>query len=322
MRVGQNPAKSVDYVSQPERFTIAVVSYIPFLGGYYAQSLDLLKLCLGSIWENTDLPYDLIVFDNASCPEVRAFLLDANESGRIQYLVLSDINIGKGGAWNFIFGAAPGEFIAYADGDVFFYPGWLSTLFGVMQTFPEVGMVTGMPLLNPLDFSTSTISWIDQHPDAQLESGQLLPWDDYWHHAGTLGSDKDAAREFYKQHEAQVLEYLGEKYYVGAGHFQFLARRHVLQDTLPLPSERPMGQVRALDIAINKLGYLRLCTRDWWVEHLGNTLEGWQPMRGVKMPITVIARAPHRTRGVMQWKPVRKLLSRLHNFTFDYLYRS
>lgn len=149
-----------------------------------------------------------------------------------------------------------------------------------------------------------------------------MPWDDYWHHAGTLGSDKDAAREFYNQHEAQVLEYRGGKYYVGAGHFQFLARRQVLQDTLPLPSERPMGQVRALDIAINNRGYLRLCTTDWWVEHLGNTLEGWQPMRGVEMPIKMKERSQHKTGGVIQWKPVRKLLSRLHNFTFDYLYRS
>jgi hypothetical protein len=57
-----------------------------------------LKVCLGSIWENTDVPYDLLVFDNASCPEVCAFLSDTYRKGKIQYLVLSDKNIGKGGA--------------------------------------------------------------------------------------------------------------------------------------------------------------------------------------------------------------------------------
>jgi len=36
----------------------------------------------------------------------------------IQYLVLSDKNLGKGGAWNQIFGGAPGEIIVYSDSDV------------------------------------------------------------------------------------------------------------------------------------------------------------------------------------------------------------
>ena len=321
MRVGQNPAKSIDYVAQPERFTVAVVSYIPFMEGYYAQSLDLLKVCLGSIWENTDLPFDLLVFDNASCSEVRTYLLDAKEAGRIQYLVLSDVNIGKAGAWNFIFGAAPGEFIGYADSDVYFYPGWLTELFRVMQIFPDAGMVTGMPLLNPEEFSTSTINWVDQHPEAQLERGHALTWEDYWHHAGTLGSDKDAARKFFNQHESLLLQYKGQEFYLGAGHFQFLASKQVLQDTLPLPTDRPMGQVRALDTAINELGYMRLCTTEWWVEHLGNSLRGWQPMKEVQ-PISIRKESSRpKTKGIIRWKPVRKLMTKLHSITFDYLYR-
>lgn len=321
MRIGQNPAKSLGYVAQPEKFTIAVVSYIPFMEGYYAQSLDLLKVCLSSIWENTDLPFDLLVFDNASCPEVRAYLLDARDTGKIQYLVLSDVNIGKAGAWNFIFGAAPGEFIAYADSDVYFYPGWLAELYRVMEVFPEAGMVTGMPLLNPEEFSTSTINWISQHPEARLERGHALTWEDYWRHAGTLGSDKDAARKFYDQHESLLMQYKGQKFFLGAGHFQFLARKQVLQETLPLPSDRPMGQVRALDIAINDLGYLRLCTTEWWVEHLGNSLQGWQPMKGVQQLNIGKESSQPKTKGIMRWKPVRKVMTKLHSITFDYLYR-
>jgi hypothetical protein len=321
MRVGQNPAKSIDYVAQPEKFTVAVVSYIPFLDGYYAQSLELLKVCLGSIWENTDAPFDLLIFDNASCLEVRTYLLDSKEAGKIQYLVLSDVNIGKAGAWNFIFGAAPGEFIAYADSDVFFYPGWLTKLSNVMSDFPDAGMVTGMPLLNPEEFSTSTTNWISKHPEAYLERGHVLTWDDYWHHAGTLGNDEDAARKFYDQNESLLLHYKEHKYYIGAGHFQFLARKQVLKKTLPLPSDRPMGQVRALDIAINDLGYLRLCTTDWWVEHLGNSLQGWQPMRGVPKPNIGKGSSRPKNRGIIRWKPVRKVMTKLHSITFDYLYR-
>ena len=151
MRVGQNPAKSVDYVAQPEKVTIAVLNYIPTLGGYYAQSLDVLKTCLSSIWENTDIPYDLLVFDNASCQDVRNYLRDIQGQGKIQYLVLSEKNIGKAGAWNFIFGSAPGEFIAYADSDVYHYPGWLEPQIALLEKIPKIGMVTGMPMWTPAE---------------------------------------------------------------------------------------------------------------------------------------------------------------------------
>jgi len=321
MRVGQNPAKFVNSVAQPAKYTIAVVSYIPFLGGYYSQSLDLLKVCLDSIWMNTDLPFDLIVFDNASCEEVRAYLLDAQAAQRIRFLILSDENVGKAGAWNFIFGAAPGEYLVYADSDIYFYPGWLPALTKVMETFPEVGMVTGMPLLNPEEFSTSTVNWAERNPGALLERGRLLPWKDYWRHAGTLGSDEAVARDFFNQNDALVLNYQGEKYYIGAGHFQFMARSQVLREILPLPSERPMGQVRALDVAINTKGYLRLCTNEWWVEHLGNTLIGWKPLKDVPIPDIGVAEDQCRRGYLLNWKPFRKMMTKLHNFTFDYLYK-
>jgi len=123
MRVGQNPAKSIESVPQPQRITVAVVSYIPFLSGFYAQSLEVLKACLNSLWDTTGQAYDLMVFDNASSPEVQEYLVDAQRQGLIQYLVFSDKNVGKGGAWNFIFQAAPGEIIAYSDSDVRFAPG-------------------------------------------------------------------------------------------------------------------------------------------------------------------------------------------------------
>ena len=60
MRVGQNPAKFIDHVPKPARVTVALVTYIPFLSGYYGESLEVLKVCLESLWKNTGLPYDLL----------------------------------------------------------------------------------------------------------------------------------------------------------------------------------------------------------------------------------------------------------------------
>ena len=317
MRVGQNPAKSIDYVAQPEKVTIAVVSYIPFLSGYYRESLDILKVCLNSIWDNTNLPFDLLVFDNASCSQVQAYLIEARDQGRIQYLVLSDKNIGKGGAWNFIFGAVPGEFIAYADGDIFFYPGWLTATIDALESFQNAGMVTGMPLWSPQQFSTATIEWAQNNPDIHLEKGALLPWEDYWRHSRSLGKQEAEARQHYETCEEYRLEYLGSKFYIGAGHFQFVAKRQILQSILPVPSHRPMGQVRELDIALNEQGYLRLSTQEWWVEHMGNTLPANKKKQTEKSESSWTKyKSP-----IWYWVPFRKFLEWTHGKTFEILYK-
>ena len=44
MREGQNPAKSIDHVPHPRKITVATATYIPYLKGYYAESLEVLKL--------------------------------------------------------------------------------------------------------------------------------------------------------------------------------------------------------------------------------------------------------------------------------------
>ena len=126
MRIGQNPAKAVKQVEQPERITVAVLNFIPFLSGFYAEGLDVLKVCLESARTDPGAEMDLLVFDNGSCEEARQYLLDEHTAGRIQYLLLSEKNLGKGGAWNMILAGAPGEIVAYADSDVQFSPGWLA----------------------------------------------------------------------------------------------------------------------------------------------------------------------------------------------------
>ena len=324
MRLGQNPAKFIERVAQPQRITVALVSYIPFLGGYYAESLEILKLCLNSLWQNTDLPYDLMIFDNASCLEVRNFLQKAHQEGRIQYLVLSDKNVGKGGGWNFIFGAAPGEFIAYADSDVYFFPGWLSAQIALFDKFPNLGMVTGAPLRVPEEFSTKTVEWAQTYPGASLERGVLLPWEDWWRHARSLGLETEAeGRRLYQANQDVCLTYEGKRYFIGAAHYQFVARKEVLQSLTPIPSERPMGQVRSLDIAINANGFLRLCTPEWWVQHLGNTLQDFTFLSSAPAAeITSCLPQTHQSGRGARSPWLRRLLLWLNKKTFDLLYRS
>jgi glycosyltransferase involved in cell wall biosynthesis len=172
MRVGQNPAKYVKTVAKPERITVAVLNYIPFISGFYAEALDVLKVCLKSTRTDAGLPFDLLVFDNGSCEEVKNYLINEQDKGRIQYLFLSEKNLGKGGAWNIMLAGAPGEIIAYADSDCLFYPGgWLNR--SSCWKLPKRGHGHRATFRTNPDFYTSTVAWGDKQ--GEVQRGQFIP---------------------------------------------------------------------------------------------------------------------------------------------------
>ncbi len=319
MRVGQNPIKSVEKIAPPAPVTVVVISSIPFLSGYYAQSLDVLRLCLESLHAHTAGKYDLLVFDNGSCVEVREYLLGEQAKKRIDFLLLSERNIGKPAAWNAAFAAAPGDFVAYADSDVYFHPGWLTASLQVLKAFPKAGMVTAMPMLLPEKYSTATISWAKKQRGVKMERGELLPWGDFWRHARSLGDSEKDARRFYAENRAIRITYKGKRYFAGAAHFQFMARKSALQAVLPIPAERPMGRVRLLDEAMNAAGNLRLCTENWYVQHLGNVIPQDSEFYGSAKAGRTIKRT--KKGGIWRWAPIRALLQRIYGWSFDRLHR-
>lgn len=270
MRKGQNPAKFIGQVAKPERITVAVLNYIPFMSGFYAQTLDILKLCLGSIRAHSDLPFDLLVFDNGSCPEVVDYLLDSQARGEIQYLILSERNMGKGGAWNIMLPAAPGEIIAYSDNDAYFYPGWLSKSVQILEAFPNVGMVTSRPFRTNLDLCTSTLRWAENTSEVQIVRGQFIPWEEFRSFDMSLGQPEDEVRRRYEATEDVRLIFRGLTVQVGASHWQFVTYKKVIQQFLPFSMERPMGQVRQLDERMNNQGYLRLMPVEFLAQNMSN----------------------------------------------------
>lgn len=309
MRIGQNPAKFVHEVARPERITVAVLNYIPFLSGFYAEMLDVLRTCLESVRQEAGLPFDLLVFDNGSCAEVQDYLLGEQRAGRIQYLWLSEKNLGKGGAWNLILSGAPGEIIAYADNDVLFYPGWLSESVRVLETFPRVGMVTSRPFITKPEYLTHTLAWARSDPEARMEEGKFIPWETYFEFARSLGQEPEVIRQDFEKDTCFRITYRGVSAIAGASHWQFVAYKSVLAEFLPFDMNRPMGQVKQLDERMNQAGYLRLMLTEPRVMNMSNTL------RGIRRP-EVPASGPARRWRVWDWAPVRKALLSLHDAIF------
>jgi hypothetical protein len=100
----------------------------------------------------------------------------------------------------------------------------------------------------------------------------LLDWETYWEHGRSIGVSESKTREGYPKGIDYRLTRRGKVAYVGGGHFQFMAPRDLLKKIIPLPSDQPMRGERALDIAINELGHLRLNTEKAFVYHMGNRL--------------------------------------------------
>jgi glycosyltransferase involved in cell wall biosynthesis len=325
MRIGQNPAKSVKEVAHPQRITVAVLTYIPFLSGFYADTLNVLKLCLESIWENTDLPYDLLVFDNGSCPEALNYLNECHAAGRIQYLILSEKNLGKGGAWNMILSGAPGEIIAYADSDVLFYRGWLSRSVALLEAFPKVGMVTARPFRTKEEKNTATIQWADETKDILFEKGQFLSWEDFSSFDRSLGYSMDQIRQRYDTTQDMRLTYHGVSAMIGASHWQFTAYKSVLSQFLPFSMDRPMGQVKQLDDSMNGSGYLRLMVSDPLAQNMSNTVpEDLAPKLDVKKPgqttVNKNKASSRLSRRIFNLAPVKKLMLKIYDTIFRLYY--
>ncbi|MFN8384138.1 MAG: glycosyltransferase family A protein [Anaerolineales bacterium] len=316
MRKGQNPAKFVKDVARPERVTVALLNYIPFLSGFYAETLDVLKVSLESMRKDAGLPFDLMVFDNGSCPEVREYLVKEKEEGRIQYLILSEKNMGKGGAWNVMLAGAPGEIIAYTDADVLFSPNWLSRSVELLETFPNVGMVTARPFRTSPELYTSTQEWAKKN--ATLDEGQFIPWETFLEFNLSLGQTEEENKKVYAETSDWRIQYKGVTALAGASHWQFTAYKSTLGQFLPFDMDKPMGQVRQLDKRMNDAGLLRLMVSDPLAMNMSNTL-GY--LRGELGKGQVKSKKGKGfARRVLEFAPIKKMLLAVYNKIFSWYY--
>lgn len=308
MRIGQNPAKFVNNVQKPANITVVVLSFIPYLSGFYAEGLQVLKVCLDSIRNEKTLAFDLMVFDNGSCKEVQDFLLEQFRENSIQFLTLSEKNLGKGGAWNIALASAPGEYIVYADSDVYFRENWLTESMKIMQTFPNVGMVTARPFFTKPEFITASINWAENNENVNIERGKLVAWEDFSQFNLSLGQEMEAIQAEYDSAELVRFVYRSVAAIAGASHWQFLTKKEIIAKFLPFDMSRPMGQVRQLDQLMNQAGYLRLMTAKPLADNMSNTLT---------VNIQTLSTSKKSKKFVIsEFAPLKKILLAIHHRIF------
>jgi hypothetical protein len=324
-RIGMNPARHRKTDYQPAEVTVVVLVYIPHLSGYWEHRFDVLRLCLETIFRHTEVPFDLMIFDNACCEEVKGYFRELQDLGQLRYILSSSENIGKLGALNLISGAVPGKVIAYTDDDTFFYPGWLRAHLDILDSFPNVGMVSGSPERTLFDHGIqSNLRFAEMEPDVHLHYGKTIPeaWEREW--AISLGKDVPSFLEQISKLDDIVMERDGKKVYATACHNQFVMPKSIamkfLQDGW---SGRLMGGMNEFDNAVDEAGYLRLTTLDRTTRLIGNLVSPAMAEEAKLYSIEIRAKAPmpgaNRLSRLLKWKPIHWFLQGLYNRLFKLL---
>jgi len=276
-RIGMNPSRGVSLDFEPARTTVAVLVYAPHQAGYFENRMDVTKMTLQSILTNTEEPFDLLVFDNGSSPEMVEYLQALYKNGSIDYLHLSKRNIGKLNALKMIYNIAPGEIVAYCDDDVFHLPGWLRKHLEIIYTFPNVGAVTGFYIRERVALSSeSTLAFANQ-PDVEAVRGLLMPrkWEEEY--LNNTGRTWERYESEVAGIEDVIVKYRGLEAWVSAHHFQMVTPKKVMQEILSemLPegwTDRVMGRMIEMDDLMDAKGYLRFCTREQTMRLMGNAI--------------------------------------------------
>jgi glycosyltransferase involved in cell wall biosynthesis len=289
-RIGTNPARKKIMQYIPARVTAAIMVYIPEQKGYFEQRLEIFKLCIHSLRANTKTPFDLLVLANGCCKEVLNALREMQENSEIGTLIISKENLGVIGGYKMIFNAAQGEIVAYCDDDIVFYPNWLEEQLKILETFPNVGMVSGVPVRGGARHANTAIAnFLQVHPsDISVKEERRIPneWEIDW----CISTGRDA--DTYLKETSEMKELVISKNHVeaiaSANHFQFIAPKLVIQKALPENwSLNLMDSLVPLEEAVDNLGYLRLSTVGRYCRHVGNTMTEALVKEFDSLPISV-----------------------------------
>ncbi|MFO7944170.1 MAG: glycosyltransferase [Anaerolineales bacterium] len=300
-RIGMNPARKTKTSYRPEEVTVALLTYIPSLQGYFQHRLDVLKLSLTSLIENTKSPCDIVVFDNGSCKPVLAYLRGLFRDKKIDYLFLSNHNLGVEGALNFLSHAVMGSYLAYSNDDVFYYPGWLEEHMAIIRAYPNVGMVSG----TPTGFSSETADQafekfiLKNVPGLEISQRERVDkWEADW--ARSTGRDEQEHLRAIQDSLHDVLSYRGVKAINSATHFQFVAPKEVIQKALPSVWDgNLMGGVVEMDHKVDAMGFLRLSTPDRVTRHIGNMIDPELGKEAERLGLTI--KSPHKITKRKHW---------------------
>jgi GT2 family glycosyltransferase len=132
-------------------------------------NLALTKLCLESVFRNTDYPnFEVVVVDNKSSDDTQAYLRTLAQQYDNLKIILNEENYGFAKANNQGIGQATGDYLLLLNNDAIVPQGWLSRLLRHLDD-PQIGLVGPVTNFagNEAQIEVSYRSWAEMEAFAQ-----------------------------------------------------------------------------------------------------------------------------------------------------------
>lgn len=277
MRDGLNPNRHRKVYEHPANVAAAIVHLPEGDHPYHRERMNIVKLSLVSMREYAfapgtvlhDRPH-ILVWANGCAPEMLDWL-----SGIYQpdTLVISP-NVGKTSARTAIFRMfSPGTYVAVADDDMLYSPGWMAESLRILHAFPPA-VVSAYPTRAAMSRNNkATLAWAKQH--ANLERGHYIP--DAWtvEYGASIAAREEVIMGLLERKDGnldQRIEYKGLRAFATSHHCQMMARAG---DVLPYLNWDDQGSTNEnlFDRFLDEGGLLRLATTQHLAQHMGNVLD-------------------------------------------------
>ncbi|TYB80167.1 glycosyltransferase family 2 protein [Bizionia saleffrena] len=275
MRKGDNKSKNIKIGVTSCEHRVIIPLYVPVEEGYYKQSFDIFKMCLSSVRKTSVSKIKVSVVSNGSSANINSKLLDFQNDGLIDELIIERENIGKINSVLKVLRSTEERFITITDADVLFLNNWEKEVMSIFKEFPDAAAVSPLPVFRTQNHYTSSILFDYffsnklkfskvKNPDALTLFAKSIGWsylDDKW---------KDCIMTIESKN--------GTKAVVGCNHCVVTYKREIFNGIPSNNSKYKLGgdsEGLYLDIPAQYFGGYRLATYDNFAYHLGNTIETW-----------------------------------------------
>jgi hypothetical protein len=146
MRKGKNPSKDIILQQNRSNHRFIVPLYIPNEEGYYDDAFRIFTYCLFSANKTSISQLKVSVISNGSCDAVNTKLLQLQQEGQIDELIIEKDSIGKINSILKVLRTAEERLITITDADVLFVNGWEQSILNVFEAFPTAGSVSPVPV--------------------------------------------------------------------------------------------------------------------------------------------------------------------------------
>jgi hypothetical protein len=267
VRTPDNPLKLAPQLQGYKLHRIIMPVYIPNHENYYKDAYRIFEISLASLIESTKRDrVNITIINNASVPEVEAYVLDRVRRGEVDQYVFNAVNRGKGDA---IVAAAKGSYeplVTFTDADVLFSHGWIEDIERIYHNFPGAGAVSPFPTPN-LKFTFTVSVWLAKF--FSIKRGKVVSSEDLDSFAQSIGLP-----DFFKEKDKRTQYYIRKNNVtalVGAGHFVCTYHQGIFKSFNYTPTKMGLkGGLKKIDQNVDVLGLFRLSLPVPKVYHMGN----------------------------------------------------